>query len=119
MTTTDDQRVALAQAELQIAWLSQWVDDANAHRDPEARTWGRVAKITEEAGEAIEALIAATGQNPRKANTSDWQPVVEECLDVALTALGAVEHLTGNGGDSFGLLLRKIRSVATRAGMSS
>jgi hypothetical protein len=76
--------------------ISEWIDSAPANmaRDREAQTWGRVAKIQEEAGEAIAALIGATGQNPRKGVTHDWQDVEAELLDVALTALAAWVHLT-------------------------
>jgi NTP pyrophosphatase (non-canonical NTP hydrolase) len=97
--------------------LSQWIDAGNNQRDPEAITWGRIAKITEEAGEVIAAYIGATGQNPRKGVTHDIEQVVEELLDVAITALGAVEHLRGHGADALFLLEDKITRVATRAGV--
>lgn len=79
--------------------------------------WLRVAKITEEAGEATAALIGVTGSNPRKGKTHSADDVVEELLDVAVTALGAVEHLRGNAGDALGLLDEKIMRVAKRAGV--
>jgi hypothetical protein len=101
-----------------LAALSQWIDDGNAHRDPEAILWGRVAKISEEHGEVIAALIGATGQNPRKGVTHKYQDVVQELLDVAVTALAAVEHMTGNHGESWTLLAQKIVRVADRAGVS-
>lgn len=99
--------------------LSRWIDEDNAHRDPEAVTWGRLAKITEEAGEVIEAYIGATGQNPRKGITHSAGDVVEELLDVAVTALGAVEHMTGHQGIALARLEAKIRAVAARAGVCS
>lgn len=95
--------------------LSQWIDAANADRDPEARTWGRLAKIGEEFGEVIEAWIGATGQNPRKGVTGGEYQVIEELLDVAVTALGAVEHMTGHAGYSLMFLVRKIHQVRDRA----
>lgn len=98
--------------------LSEWIDASNSHRDPEAVTWGRLAKITEEAGEVIEAYIGATGQNPRKGKTHSRHDVLEELLDVAVTALGVVEHLRGHRGDSLVLLDRKILYVAERAGVA-
>lgn len=100
-----------------LAALSNWIDSGNRHRDPEAQTWGRVSKVTEEAGETIAALIGATGQNPRKGYTHGMADVVDELLDVAITALGAVEHLTGNNGKSVRLLERKVSAVVTRAGL--
>ena len=97
--------------------LSQWIDQGNAGRDPEAVTWGRLAKITEESGEVIAAYIGATGQNPRKGITHTRQDVEEELLDVAVTALGALEYLRGHRGDARQLLDEKILRVATRAGV--
>lgn len=96
--------------------LSRWIDAGNAHRDPEAQLWGRVAKIAEEHGEAVAALIGMTGQNPRKGVTHTADQLVDELLDVAITALGAVEHLTGHRGDAFELLDAKLARVAERAG---
>lgn len=102
-----------------LAALSLWIDTANVDHDPEARTWGRLAKITEEAGEVIAAYIGATGQNPRKGVTHSRGDVVEELLDVAVTALGAVEHLRGHRGDALELLDIKILRVAARAGVGA
>ena len=72
---------------------SDWLDDANAHRDPEARTWGRLAKVSEECGEVVDAYIGATGQNPRKGVTNGMDEVATELLDVALTAMAAYHHV--------------------------
>ena len=104
----------------QLVALSRWIDQApaNAARDREAALWGRVAKVAEESGEAIAALIAATGQNPRKPAVPGLDPVVEELLDVAITALGAVEHITGHRGDALDLLAAKVDRVVTRAGLA-
>lgn len=103
----------------QIAALSEWIDNGNAHRDPEAILWGRVAKVGEEHGEAIQALVGMTGQNPRKGVTHDSMDLIQELLDTAVAALGAVEHLTGNRGQSIALLNHKVRNVAERAGLLS
>lgn len=95
--------------------LSEWIDAGNAHRDPEAVSWGRIAKLTEEAGEVISAFIGATGQNPRKGVTNSMDEVLDELLDVAVTALGAYEHLDGHQGRSLDALERKVAAVADRA----
>ncbi|WP_210505724.1 MazG-like family protein [Naasia sp. SYSU D00057] len=102
-------------AQQNLVALSEWIDAGNAHRDPEAQLWGRVAKIAEEHGEAVAALVGMTGQNPRKGVTHGRDEVIEELLDVAITALGAVEHLTGHRGDAFARLERKLGEVAQRA----
>jgi hypothetical protein len=80
--------------------LSVWIDEANAARDPEAVTWGRLSKIGEEFGEVVGAWIGVTGQNPRKGVHGSIEAVKKELLDVAVTALGALEHLNGNDGKS-------------------
>lgn len=93
---------ALRDLGLNMAVVSGWIDaaPANVARDPEAQTWGRLAKVAEESGEVIAAWIGATGQNPRKGVCDSDEHVVEELLDVALTALAAWEHMTGNKGGS-------------------
>lgn len=59
-----------------------------------AQDWARVAKITEEAGEAIAELIAWTGQNPRKGlpNPAAHDAMLRELADTALTAIYAMQH---------------------------
>jgi NTP pyrophosphatase (non-canonical NTP hydrolase) len=103
-----------------LAALSTWLDSENQKmgRDGEAITWGRLAKVGEECGEVIAAWIGATGQNPRKGFTHTPSDVIEELLDVAVTALGAVEHMVGNDGKSMALLEDKIRRVVARANRS-
>jgi NTP pyrophosphatase (non-canonical NTP hydrolase) len=105
-------------AQRNLVLISKWLDAANAHHHPEAVTWGRLSKITEEAGEVIGAYIGYTGMNPRKGETHNRQQVIEELLDVAVTALGAVEHLSGHRGLAFWSLVGKINGVAKRAGVA-
>lgn len=102
-----------------LARLSRWIDGAkvNADRDPEARTWGRLAKVAEESGEVIAAFIGATGQNPRKGASHTMQDVKTELLDVALTALAAYEHLTDDAGVSLSALRRHIADRLARVGL--
>lgn len=99
-----------------LALLSRWIDDANGHRDSEARTWGRLAKIGEEFGEVIAAYIGVTNQNPRKGITHTDVDVRGELLDVAVTALAAYEHMTGNGGRSIYALTDHIDHLMHRTG---
>jgi len=101
----------------QLVALSRWIDAPNAHRDPEAQAWARIAKVGEEHGEVVAAYIGAIGQNPRKGVTHTMDDVTDELLDVALTALAAVEHLRGHDGESFALLDAKLARVAERAGL--
>ncbi|WP_220458004.1 MazG-like family protein [Actinotalea sp. JY-7876] len=107
-------QVSLA-AHQALVSLSLWIDAGNAGRDPEAITWGRLAKISEEHGEVIAAYIGATGQNPRKGVTHTLDDVAQELLDVAVTALCAYEHITGHKGLALAGLSSKILTVAARA----
>lgn len=102
-----------------LAKVSVWIDDAapNAARDAEARTWGRIAKVAEECGEVIAAYIGATGQNPRKGYTHTQVDVATELLDVALTALAAYEHVTGNRAAVGRALLKHTEGRMERVGL--
>ena len=102
-----------------VAALSSWIDRGNVTRHPEAETWARLAKITEEAGEVVAAYIGATGQNPRKGVTHTISDVEEELLDVALTALAALEHLRGHDARSGTMLADKLSKTLERAGLRS
>jgi NTP pyrophosphatase (non-canonical NTP hydrolase) len=102
-----------------VVALSSWIDVGNAGRHPEAATWARLSKIAEEAGEVVAAYIGATGQNPRKGMTHTIGDVEEELLDVALTALAALEHLRGHDGRSGSMLADKLTRTLERAGLPS
>lgn len=99
----------------EAAQLSIWIDEYNSHKDPSLQLWERIGKIGEEFGETIEALIGFLGQNPRKGQTHSREDIQKELLDVAVTALCAYEHVTGNQGlidkalaDHFDHLLRRV-----------
>lgn len=102
-------------AATQLVEISEWVDRGNAGRDPEALLWIRVAKAAEEAGEAISALNAMTGANPRKEASHTDEHVVAELLDTAVAALGAIEHITGHHRLALPMLIDKIGRVHGRA----
>jgi NTP pyrophosphatase (non-canonical NTP hydrolase) len=61
---------------------------------PLAQDWARVSKVLEEAGEAVDALIGVTGQNPRKGPYGTAEDLLDELADVALTGLYAIQHFT-------------------------
>ena len=61
----------------------------------------RMLKLSEEVGEAAQAVIGATGQNPRKGVTHTWQDVESELCDVVITALVALRTLTPDAGEVF------------------
>lgn len=92
-------------AETRAVELNRRVDAFSAMLDgtyptdapPDLVHWWRCAKVAEESGEVIQALLAAAGENPRKAR-GDLAAVEKELLDVAFAALGAIAHLHGNEG---------------------
>jgi NTP pyrophosphatase (non-canonical NTP hydrolase) len=61
----------------------------------------RVLKLSEEVGEVAEAVIGATGQNPRKGVTHTWDDVQAELCDVVITALVALRTLTPDTQEVF------------------
>lgn len=65
---------------------------------PLAQDWARVAKVIEEAGEAISELIAYTGQNPRKGGPQEDRinMLLAELADAAMTPVYAIQHFTKN-----------------------
>ncbi|MBV2353709.1 MazG-like family protein [Streptomyces sp. J2-1] len=69
----------------------------------------RVLKLSEEVGEVAEALIGATGQNPRKGVTHTWSDVESELCDVAITALVALRTLTPTPEATFTTHLTRVR----------
>lgn len=105
-----------ATSQFELVELSQWIDAGNADRDPEALTLHRVIKLSEESGEVVTALIGALGANPRKGVTNTMEAVLEELLDVAITALGAYEHIDGHQGRALSELDFKIGRVVRRVG---
>ncbi|WP_415950672.1 MazG-like family protein [Streptomyces sp. KLOTTS4A1] len=100
--------------------LTQWLDDTEDSRDdnrpaPEVLLL-RLLKISEEVGEVSEAVIGATGQNPRKGTTHTWDDVRSELCDVILTAMVALRTLTPEAEAVFGKHVQKVaeRSLPPR-----
>jgi NTP pyrophosphatase (non-canonical NTP hydrolase) len=105
-----------------LAALIEWTDaDLDAHASQPyqestlAQDWARVAKVVEEAGEAVDALIGFTGQNPRKGAYGSQEALLAELADVALTGLYAIQHFTKNRHATIGhLMLRAEHHKARR-----
>lgn len=76
-----------------IDGLYGWLD-ANRPVDGPDGVLLRILKLSEEVGEVAQAVIGATGQNPRKGTTHTWDDVRSELCDVAVTALVALRTLT-------------------------
>ena len=79
-----------------VAWLDQ-----NSPVAPETDRLLRVMKLTEEVGEANQAIIGVLGQNPRKGVTHTWEDVEAELCDVILTAMVALTTLTADAPKIF------------------
>ncbi|MFI2409774.1 MazG-like family protein [Streptomyces sp. NPDC018947] len=71
-----------------------------------------VLKLSEEVGEVAEAVIGATGQNPRKGLSHTWDDVEAELCDVAITAMVALRMLTPEAREVFD---RHLARVAARS----
>ncbi|MGY1398901.1 MazG-like family protein [Streptomyces sp. SS10] len=76
----------------------------------------RILKLSEEVGEVAQAVVGATGQNPRKGVTHTWDDVSAELCDVAVTALVALRTLTPEARDVFAGHLRRVRERSLGAG---
>ena len=95
-----------------VEWMDTDLDNNVADRykeQPFAQDWARVAKVAEETGEAIDALIGWTGQNPRKGVYCAPENLHEELCDVALTGLYALQHFLKDGDKTMNVLLARAR----------
>lgn len=100
-----------------IAALSDWIGDSYPPGlDEEAHLWRRTAKVGEEYGEVVEAMLGALGENPRKGVTNGFDKVEYELLDVATSALGAL-HKMAPDDDVLERLAAHADSVWRRAGL--
>ncbi|GGJ11602.1 MazG-like family protein [Streptomyces brasiliensis] len=93
MTDQDARTTAPADLWTSIDELWAWLEENRRQGDPEAVLL-RVLKLSEEVGEVAQAVIGATGQNPRKGVTHEWEDVQAELCDVVITALVALRTLT-------------------------
>lgn len=96
-----------------IEALRHWLDEANGTGQDELIL--RILKVQEEAGEVAQAVIGMVGQNPRKGVTHTEQDVIGELLDVAITAMVAVDTITQDPVLSRGLMAAKLGAIRARA----
>lgn len=102
-----------------IAALSEWIDSTyppDVVVGTELHLRRRTDKIIEEAGEVGSAVSGVFGENQRKGVTHTIADVLDELLDVAITALAAYESLSGNSGLSGPALDHKVDRVLDRVG---
>jgi hypothetical protein len=82
---------------------------------PLGQDWARVAKAAEEVGEAIAALIAMTGQNPRKGVCGTLDELLGELADTAMTAIFAIQHFTKDETRTAAVVVAAMEKAAKRA----
>lgn len=78
------------------AWL-----DGQGERGGREDLLLRMLKLSEEVGEVAQAVIGATGHNPRKGVSHSWDDVRSELCDVVITALVALRTLTPDTREVF------------------
>ncbi|MGW6530229.1 MazG-like family protein [Streptomyces venezuelae] len=93
------------------AWL-----DAHNQQQPQAALLLRMLKLSEEVGEVAQAVIGATGQNPRKGTTHSWDDVRAELCDVIVTAMVALRTLTPDAAAVLADHLRRVDERSTAHG---
>lgn len=100
------------------AWLDGAVSDTYVDQ-PLGQDWARVAKLAEEAGEAISALIDYTGQNPRKGVCGTEAEMLAEIADTATCGMLAIQHFTKDATRTHAILAAALAKVAARAARSA
>jgi NTP pyrophosphatase (non-canonical NTP hydrolase) len=75
-------------------------------------------KLSEEVGEVAEAVIGATGQNPRKGTSHTWDDVQSELCDVIITAAVALRTLTPDAREVFTAHLARVTERSLGPGQS-
>ncbi|MFR9673955.1 MazG-like family protein [Streptomyces sp. TR06-5] len=93
------------------ARLADWLDEASG-RPREVQLLLQVLKITEEAGEAAEALQGVLGANPRKGRSHTEEDVAGELCDVIVSAMVA---LTTVAPDAAAVFRRHLARVSVRS----
>jgi hypothetical protein len=100
-----------------IVYVNNWLDEKVSHiylDQPLAQDWARISKISEELGEAIQAFIGYTAENPRKGKTHELDDVLDELADAALTAILAIQHFTNSSNKTRQILQSKIGAIYAR-----
>ncbi|EKX69345.1 hypothetical protein Sipo8835_12290 [Streptomyces ipomoeae] len=100
-----------------ISLLHSWLESNRVH-DGQELLLLRMLKLQEEVGEVAQAVIGATGSNPRKGTTHTWDDVRSELCDVVITALVALRTLTPDARAVFNAHLAGVtaRSEGSRHG---
>ncbi|WP_026411827.1 MazG-like family protein [Actinomadura oligospora] len=77
-----------------------------------------IMKIAEEFGEAVQAYIGVTGQNPRKGVHGSRDDVRRELADVLVTAgIALIAMSDGDAAEARAALDERLAAVTSRAGL--
>jgi NTP pyrophosphatase (non-canonical NTP hydrolase) len=79
----------------------------------------RLLKLTEEVGEVAEAYIGIQGLNRRKGTCRTPNDLLDELVDVIITAAVAMSGVTGDVDQARSHFERRIAVVTTRAGLEA
>ncbi|WP_406086690.1 MazG-like family protein [Streptomyces virginiae] len=80
-----------------VTRLRKWLDTNAAPTLAEDAWLLRMLKISEELGEVAEALHGTLGVNPREGASHDWGGLAQELADVIVTAVVALDTVSGDG----------------------
>lgn len=121
LTAMSDHDKATASATYDDMWdtvgrLHEWLERAQPARPPQEALLLRMLKLSEEVGEVAEAVIGATGQNPRKGTSHTWDDVQSELCDVIITAAIALRTLTPHAREVFATHLEQVRKRSLGSG---
>lgn len=100
-----------------IVAIDAWLDEGVAklyRSQPLAQDWARLSKVAEELGEAVQAFIGVTGQNPRKGVCNSMDEVLDEMADVVFTGILCMQHFTKDPQKVRDILRAKLAKTATR-----
>lgn len=100
-----------------IVIIGNWLNQ-NRGTDEKTDAACRVLKLAEECGEAADAFIGMTGQNPRKGITHTIDDLTSELADVAITAMAAIYYFTdGSEFDLRRVMRQKCDEIMVRANL--
>jgi NTP pyrophosphatase (non-canonical NTP hydrolase) len=99
-----------------IEHLQDWLARSQPARPPRETLLLRMLKLSEEVGEVAEAVIGATGQNPRKGTSHTWDDVRSELCDVIITAAVALRTLSPDAREVFSAHLARVTDRSTGPG---
>lgn len=110
--------MAADEVSLAIEAVDAWLDSGASpdyQSQPMAQDWARVAKIAEEAGEAIAELILSTGQNPRKPHDpAAAGRMLDELADAAWAAILGIQHFTKDVDVTNAIIARRLDHLRAR-----